>query len=278
MKTAIYEEITARLISEIEAGKIPWKRPWFGCGDAWSRSTGKPYQGVNAMLPPGEYATFAQIKKEGGKVKKGAKSYPVIFSAPVLIPDPDKEGEKKCVYTQKVFRCFLIGEQTEGIEPTKQFAPPHDGEPLAAAETLIDGYADKPAINPCPSSRAYYQESGDTVVLPRITQFVDKVEYYSVLFHELTHSTGAKKRLNRSTMADYHNSRATRAKEELIAELGAAFLCGKCGITNTASEKNTAAYLQAWLEALKNDKKYIFSAMTEAKKAVEYIQGTQQVS
>lgn len=275
---SVYEEITVRLIAEIEAGKLPWKRPYFGCGDAWSRSTGKPYQGVNALLPPGEYATFAQIKKEGGKVKKGAKSYPVIFSAPVLVDDPTKKEGKKRVFTQKIFRCFLIGEQTEGITQSQKFTPPHDGELLAAAETLVGGYTDKPSINPCPSSRAYYNENGDTVVLPRITQFVDKVEYYSTLFHELTHSTGAKKRLNRPTMADYHTDRAARAKEELIAELGAAFLCGKCGITNTASEKNTAAYLQSWLEALKNDTKYIFSAMTEAKKAVEYIEGKQKVS
>lgn len=270
-KADIYEKITARLIAEIETGAIPWVRPWFGAGDAWSRSSGKAYSGVNAMLPPGEYATFAQIRKEGGHVKKGAKSYPVVFSGVALVDDPEAENGKKEVFMQKHFAVFRVGDQTEGIEPRKTFEPFHDCEPVEIAEKIIGGYTDRPAINPTPTDQAYYREATDAITLPEMRQFVEKAEYYSTLFHELAHSTGAKKRLDRDSLRQYHDSKATRAKEELIAELTAALLCGQCGISNTATEKNTAAYLQSWLQALKNDKKYIFDALKHARQAVEYI-------
>lgn len=270
-KKDIYTEITNRLIAEIEAGKIPWHRPWFGCGDAWSRASGKAYQGINAFLPPGEYATFHQITQEGGKVKKGAKSYPVVFKSTVLVDDPEAEGGKRRVFTQKYFNVFRIGDQTENIEPTKKFEPAHDCTPIESAEKIISAYTNAPQIDPQPSNKAYYTESADKVVLPELKQFTKKEEYYSVLFHELIHSTGAKKRLNRDSLRYYHSG--TRPQEELIAELGAALLCGECGIASKVSEKNSAAYLQSWLTALKNDKKYIFTALTAARKAIDHIKG-----
>lgn len=273
-KKDIYAEITDRLISEIEAGQIPWHRPWFGCGDAWSRSSGKPYQGINAFLPPGEYATFHQIAQAGGKVKKGAKSYTVVFKSTVLIDDPEAEDSKRRVFTQKYFNVFRIGDQTENIEPTKKFEPSHDCAPIEAAEKIITAYTDAPTIAPQPSDKAYYTESADKVVLPELKQFTKKEEYYSTLFHELIHSTGAKKRLNRDSLRNYHSGiNPTRPQEELIAELGAALLCGECGINSKGSEKNSAAYLQSWLAALKNDKKYIFTALAAARKAIDHIKG-----
>lgn len=282
----VYQIVTDRIIAQMEQGVIPWNKPWHGSKNgAISHSTGRPYSLLNQFLlsRPGEYATFNQIKAAGGKVKKGEKSSVVVFWKQVRVkddPDPETGAERtKLVPMLKYYNVFNL-DQCEGIEP-KYFDP--DGgkveslDPIETAETVIGGYLDRSGVkfqNDKLSDKAYYSPTMDEVVVPMLDQYDNPNEYYSTTFHELTHSTGHKSRLNRFTTGaaaafgghDY-------SKEELVAELGSAYLMNHCGINTAGTERNSAAYLQGWLKALKNDPKMIVSAAGRAEKAANMIIG-----
>ena len=124
---------------------------------------------------------------------------------------------------------------------------------------------------------AAYSASIDTVMMPNRNQFHRVEGYYSTLFHELVHSTGHRNRLHRPAVHDINFGSEKYSKEELIAEIGAAFLCGHTGIENQKTLENTSAYVKSWVEKLENDKKLIVTAASAAQKAVDYIVGEQEV-
>ena len=280
MSKNIYEMVTARIIEQLEQGIIPWHKPWTGTAGAWSRSTGKPYSLLNQwLMPNGEYATFNQIKKEGGKVKKGAKGYPVVFFKPTVIETEDKNGEKvkKTVPLLKYYTVFNISEQVEGLEVkhSKKTVERHH-EPLAELELIKTDYLKRSGVKfyNLEQDKAYYSPVDDSIVLPLVEQFDSIEEYYSTAFHEMAHSTGHSTRLNRlNKLAAFGSD--DYGKEELIAEITAAAVLNEAGIETEKTIKNSAAYVQNWANAIKGDVKLIVHASSKAQKAFEMIMNMQ---
>lgn len=273
----IYSAVTDRIIEQLEQGVIPWHKPWTGIqSGAISGTTGKPYSLLNQMLlgKPGEWYTFNQIQKLGGRVRKGEKASIVVFwkQTPVSETDP-ATGEKvvRMIPMLKYFSVFHI-DQTEGIE--RKVIDPEAIDPAtdSAADAIIADYIQRSGVKleHRKGDEAFYSPSADRVVLPLREQFQSMAEYYSTAFHELTHSTGHSSRLDRiSRRAFFGNEEYSR--EELVAEIGAAALLNHCGIETGSSFRNSAAYIQSWLRALRNDKKLIVSASGAAAKAFDLI-------
>ena len=282
----IYAEVTDRIIAELENGIIPWRRPWIGHGGAISHESGRPYSFLNQMLlgRPGEYITWNQAKKEGGNVKKGAKSKIIVFWKPIVKPVLDVDGNPVIdAYGQPEIRVFpcLKYYNVFHIDDCENIAPKWKDKPAATAETLEEPEAvfhdyitrEKIGFDECISDKAYYAPGMDYIHLPLKTQFPDTAEYYSTMFHETVHSTGHAKRLNRFSKNALDNifGSESYSKEELVAEIGAACTLSRFGIETGSSFKNSTAYIQSWLRALKNDKTLIVSAAAKAEKAVKLI-------
>ena len=270
----IYSEVTTRIIAQMEEGVIPWQKPWIANGKAISRSTGKPYSLLNQMLlgRPGEYLTFKQCQEAGGKVKKGEKASMVVFWK--FIEQEDEEtGEKKEVPFLRYYNVFHI-DQCEGItaKHTTETAFPDGAATLEAAQEIIYDYLGREGVKLSheEGDRAFYRPATDEVVLPIRKQFISTAEYYSTVFHELTHSTGHAKRLNRLSKPSFFGTE-DYSKEELVAEIGAATLVNHVGLETSTSFRNNAAYIQNWLKVLRDDKRFIVSAAGKAEKAVALI-------
>jgi antirestriction protein ArdC len=298
-----YEVITEQIIAKMNEGVIPWVKPWHS--NAWSTdgmnkmfpaysySNGKRYNFMNQMLlgfEAGEFATFEQIKKAGGKVKKGEKSTIVagwiVEDKPItdkdgnILTDEDGNEETKTTFALRYYRVFNILTQCEGMTPkhnwTKDEAPESDLQPEEAAEAIIENYItskDAPKFTVLKGSdKAYYSPAFDEVVIPHMSQFEAIAEYYSTAFHELTHSTSKESRCNRKTTGKKAAFGSKEySKEELVAEIGSCFLNSQAGLTTESSFRNSTAYLQNWMTALKNDPKMIIQASAQAEKAAEYI-------
>lgn len=270
----IYSEVTARIIAQMENGVIPWQKPWVACGKAISRTTGKPYSLLNQMLlgRPGEYLTFKQCQDAGGKVKKGEKSQMVVFWKWIETED-EETGEKKKVPFLRYYNVFHI-DPCEGVNPkhTTETSFPDGAAADEAAQAIIADYLNRESVKLThqEGDRAFYRPATDEIVLPLLRQFHSTAEYYSTAFHEITHSTGHEKRLNRLTHAAFFGTE-DYSKEELVAEIGAATLVNHCGIETDRSFRNNAAYIQNWLSVLKADKRFIVSAAGKAEKAVQLI-------
>lgn len=269
--SSVYEIVTERIITKLQEGTVPWQRPWRS-GQTVSWSTQKPYRGINQMLlDPGEYATFNQIKEAGGKVKKGAKSEIVVFWKRLEVDDKET-GEKKEIPFLRYYRVFEINHQCEGITSRRKDEPAYEHEPITEAEKIKEGYRTCPPITFQPG-RAFYRPSVDVINVPAIIEYHKPEKFYSTMFHEMVHSTGHRSRLNRlSIQGDAAFGSESYSKEELIAEIGAAMLCGVAGIEN-ATIDNSASYINSWIRKLKNDPKLIVHAASAAQKAAEYIQG-----
>lgn len=283
MKKDVYEIITDRILEQLEQGTIPWNKPWTGGhSGAYNYTTGKAYSLLNQILLKHDdaYLTFNQVKALGGKVKKGAKSEIVTFwkQLPIEVEDKDGNKVKKNIPFLRYYTVFWIGD-TEGIERKEKKRVILD--PVQEAEKYIDGYmnsANHPELTRDKlSNRAYYSPIMDCVVVPTIEQFKSIAEYYSTLFHELTHSTGHASRLNRLTETAHFGSEEY-SKEELVAEIGAATLVNMAGIETSASFNNSAAYIEGWSRALRENKKMIVEASSKAGKAVNYILGINTTS
>ena len=268
----IYEAITNRIIEELEKGQIPWQKPWVSAGSCVSYATGKPYSLLNQILlgRAGEYATFQQIQKAGGRVRKGEKSRMVVFWKWIEQKDEETEEVKKIPFL-RYFNVFHL-DDTEGIKAKHTKELPNIAEPSAEADRIITDYLNRSGVKLSheEGNQAYYQPSTDRIVLPLREQFTSTAEYYSTAFHELTHSTGHSSRLDRLTKLAAFGSEEY-SKEELVAEIGAATLNNAAGLETSASFRNSAAYVQNWLTALQNDKRLIVSASGKAEKAVDLI-------
>ena len=272
----IYATITDRIINALELGFIPWHQPWTGGKSGCiSYSTGKPYSLLNHLLlggVSGEYVTYRQATLAGGHIRKGEKSKFVVFWKPFTKENPDT-GEEETHFILRYYNVFHL-DQVDGISPrwAASVHPASDLQPDTAADAIIQDYKDRSGIilRIIESDRAYYQPSTDTVVVPQLSQYRELPEFYSTLFHELTHSTGHHSRLNRITdIAAFGSEQYSR--EELCAELGSAFLVNHCGLETSSSFQNSAGYVQGWLKALKNDKRMLISAAGSAEKAVNLI-------
>lgn len=269
MSEKIYEMITKRMIQLLESGVVPWRRPWrVGAAVNWKNQ--KPYRGINTLLlEPGEYASFKQVSEAGGKVKKGESGQMVVFWT--WIEKEDDNGKKVTYPFLRYYTVFEISKQCEGLT-SKRSENTFDHDPIMKAEKICAGYIDAPPVR-FVSGRAFYRPSDDIVSIPPLRDYAKPQEYYSTLFHEHVHSTGHAKRLKRqgiTALSAFGDE--SYSKEELVAEIGAAMLCGVAGIDNSTME-NSAAYVAAWLRKLKNDKQLIVQAAGQAQKAADYILG-----
>lgn len=275
----VYEVITARILEQLESGVVPWRRPWKQV-ESKNVATGKKYRGINAItLPGGLFATFKQVKALGGNVRKGVHGFPVVFfSFPEGKKGEETNGEKEEEKEERkapiirYYHVFRI-EDCEGLElkPIKA----EEGKPssIEAAEAIVLRMKNRPNIVERASKEAYYSPSTDTVQIPDRNQFPRIEEFYSTLFHELSHATGHASRLSRKTLttaaafgtADY-------GKEELVAEFSASFLCGEAKIDNTTVE-NSASYIDSWKRVIKADSKLVLQAAGLGQKAADYILG-----
>lgn len=279
MSFDLYQQITDRIIAELEKGTVPWHKPWSCSSGAISRATGKPYSVLNQLLLPqaGEYVTFKQAIEEGHPVKKGEKASMVFFFKFIESEDKDTK-EKKQIPLLRYYSVFHIS-LCEGMKPRFVSSMPvhSDLQPDKRAEQILQDYVDRSGVKlrKQQSNRAYYSPALDEIVVPEIGQFTEIAEYYSTAYHEAVHSTGHPTRLNRITDIVRFGSESYSA-EELIAELGASYLVNATGLETSSSFGNSAAYIKGWLSALKNDKRFIISAAGKAEKAVRLILGNDQ--
>jgi antirestriction protein ArdC len=273
----VYQCVTKQIIDKLEQGVIPWHRPWIG-GPAKNLVSNKHYRGINTLLLACSgfsnpyWLTFKQAKAKGGHVKKGEHGTIIVFwktyskSTPTD-EDPDHKDNR---YVLRYYRVFNA-DQCEGIETPE--IERREFNPIQQCEKVLDEMPNKPPIKH-ESNRACYFPDHDKVNMPKPENFDSEPYYYSVLFHELSHSTGHKSRLDRHAKekTDHLFGSKDYSKEELVAEMGAAFLCGHCQIDNETVD-NSAAYIQAWIKKFKNKPKMVVSAAGKAQKAADYILG-----
>ena len=277
----LYQQITDRIIAELEKGTVPWHRPWSCSSGAISRATGKPYSVLNQLLLPqaGEYVTYRQAIEEGHPVKKGEKASMVYFFKFIDAED-EETGEKKQIPLLKYYSIFHIS-QCDSMKPrfASSVSVHSDLQPDKRAEQILQDYIDRSGVTLKreESDRAYYSPAQDLIVVPQISQFKDLAEFYSTVYHEAVHSTGHPSRLNRITdIANFGSE--SYSKEECLAELGASYLVNAAGLETSSSFSNSAAYIKNWLYVLRDDKRFIVSAAGKAEKAVRLILGDQSCS
>ena len=274
----VYKIVTDKIISQLEKGNIPWKKPWSNTltNLAFNRVTKKPYSLINQLmlLHSGEYASLKQWSSIGGRIKKGEKSEMVVFWKMNVIEEKNSDGTtyEKTIPVLKYYNVFHIS-QVEGVEPLKI---ENVNEKIQKAEEIILEYIEaEQEVSEnfgieFGGNKACYIPSKDVIQMPIIENFINNEEYYSTLFHEIIHSTGHEIRLNRPLDGYYENA-SGYAKEELIAEIGAMMLCETVGINNKSTTNNNIAYIMSWKKKLEDDPKLIISAAGKAEKALEYI-------
>ena len=270
----IYQEITDRMIHEMEQGIIPRQKPWMAAGAAISHTTGKPYSLLNQMLlgKAGEWLTYKQVQQESGWVRKGEKASMVVFWK-WIDRENEETGEVEQIPLLRYYSVFHLS-QVEGIKARFAANLPHSANADQTAEAIIADYVAREGVTleHQEGDRAFYRPSTDSITLPLLKQFKETAESYSTAFHEMVHSTGHMKRLNRLD-ATAHFGSEDYSKEELIAEIGSAALVNRAGLETAKSFRNSAADVQNWLQVLKNDKRFIVSAAGKAEKAVALIMG-----
>lgn len=298
----ICQMVTDKLVAMMEQGINPWRKPWSHCTEdvAVSHTNGKPYSLLNQILlgfRSGEYLTFNQVKKEGGSIKKGAKSDIIVFwqcgglkkvEKPVDTEDPNKvdeadsEGQWVAWHNPilKYYRVFHI-DDTEGIQakyPHKEPETISSITPIEKAENTANDYCNRSGVRLIvqKSNSAYYRPATDSVTVPLREQFSDISEFYSTLFHELTHSTGHQKRLNRFTDG-IHMANEKYSREELVAEIGAAACLSRLGIDKQETDENSAAYLKSWARFISKDPRAFIVAAGKAEKAVNLVFNEKQI-
>ncbi len=279
MKKSAYARVTERMLELLEQGVCPWRRPWNRLRlRPRNFVSDRPYSGVNWFLLEAMafdlpwFITFHQVKAKGGKVLKGSKGLPVVYwgtlEAGKESPGDDQEEARKIPFL-KAYIVFNAC-QVEGVEfPDLPEAQPLNFSPIEAAERVLEGWADGPEVLHGYQQACYIPEK-DMIQLPPQMRFTSSAEYYCTLFHELGHATGVEKRLNRKIGGSFGDGDYSR--EELVAEMTAAFLCAHCGIDNSVME-NSAAYLQGWIRVLKGDNKLVVTAASQAQKAANLILG-----
>lgn len=278
----VYEMVTERIIKELEKGQIPWQKPWTGTRQgAFNRISKKPYSLLNQMLlkHDGEYASFKQWSEAGGKIKKDEKSEIVVFFKPYTVEEKQEDGTKseKQIFLLRYINVFHIS-QVDGVKPLEADAIFTEHEPIEEAERIIEAYKTRENLKIIEtiSNEAYYSPTADYIKVPCKEQYQNIEEFYSTLYHEAIHSTGHQTRLDRlKTGINASFGSETYSKEELVAEIGSATLLNMLGIETPKTFRNSSAYIQNWLQVLRNDNKFIVSASTKAEKAVNYILATE---
>lgn len=283
----LYESVTQQIIQALEAGVPPWICPWRGVGvdpRPANATTGRPYRGVNVLLlnlralcegfAQNRWLTFQQALSVGGRVRRGEHGTQIVFFKMHEVDNctshDDEVAERRIVPLLKAFTVFNV-EQVDGL-PTDMAARPavHAAwQPVEVAERLL---VQSGAQLRHGGSKAFYAPDFDLIQMPPKSAFESSCDYYATALHELTHWTGHASRCNRP-LGRRHGIDAY-AYEELIAEMGAAFLTDYCGLVGQVQH---ASYIASWLQALRNDKRLIFTAASQAQKAADFLLAFDQV-
>jgi antirestriction protein ArdC len=276
----VYEVVTEKIIKQLEEGVCAWNKPW-ASKPAANLISQKEYRGLNTFLLGSQgyasqyWLTYAQAVKLGGHVKKGEKSSLVVFwnigeERTIVNRETGKEKLSKAILL-RYYSVFNLA-QTEGIAEKLGLDKQIPVVPsLDTCEEIVAGMPSPPKREQ--DAKACYVPSADVVRMPARELFASPESFYSVLFHELGHSTGHASRLNRAGIMEKHSfGDADYSREELVAEMTAAMLCGVCGISPAVID-NSAAYLHNWIQVLKGDAKLLIQAASAAQKASDYIRG-----
>jgi len=277
MKQSIYEAVTNELVAKLEKGVKPWECPWKRTmlGLPKNFKTGNTYRGVNILLlwltaiekgfAADSWLTFRQASKLGYKIKKGEHGTKCIYFKISEKKIEDEDSDKKRVIKYPMPMTFVVFNlnQIEGMETEKQ---PILENPIEKAEQIVQTSG---AAIEFDCNKAYFSLSKDKIYMPLPQNFRSDEDYYATLLHELTHWTGDKKRLNRFKPHGKHNeSESDYAFEELVAEIGSAFLCAELGVVG---EFQHASYIDWWLKLLRSDKRLIFKAAKLAQESFDYL-------
>ena len=274
----IYTDVTNTIIAALEQGVPPWIRPWQdGAGIPANLVTGKPYRGINVIMltiemmkrgyTDSRWLTFNQANEMGARIRKKERGTTIIFyrlreeknnTGDVV----DTETAKRGIPMLKSYTVFNVS-QIEPVPERFVLRPVLAWQPIECAEQLLRQSG--ASINHG-GNRAFYQPAEDTIQLPPVTSFSQPCDYYATALHELCHWTGHPSRLDR-VQGRLHGQEAY-AREELVAEIGAAFLCAHCGLP---ARLEHASYIDSWLNALRNDKRLIFVASSAAQKAADFV-------
>lgn len=284
-KKNVYQEITDRMISILESGVCPWKKPFKDSEivKEFPRNfkSKKLYRGINCWIlhcspyRSNLWGTYKQLEEAGFQVRKGEKATQVVFWKLLDIENKNESGEieQDKIPLLKSYYVFNV-EQCEGfVEVANGDVIAKEEDKIAECEKLISGFPlGMPEIHHAPG-RASYSRLKDVISVPSPSEYDCKEEYYQVFFHECIHATGHKDRLKRETLLNWnYQGDENYSQEELIAELGASFLSGFAGILDKTIE-NSAAYLTGWVNALRGDNKLIIKAAGQAQKATDYLMG-----
>lgn len=276
MSQTVYQSVTNCIIEQLEKGALPWVKPWKADSTADKNiGTQKPYQGINRLILGIEsmvsgydvpvWGTYKQWQALGANVRKGEKGTQIVFFSPV-VKENKQTGETEAYNCLKAYWVFNA-RQVDGIEIQ---APSADNAPFNAIDHAEALLADSGAVINHGGDAAFYVPSADKIQLPHKSAFDNESSYYATAFHELTHWTGHETRCNRNLKGKFGNSQY--AFEELIAEMGAAFLCAENRIQG---ELRHAGYIGNWLQVMRDDSRAVFKAAALAQKAVDHINGLQ---
>jgi antirestriction protein ArdC len=291
MKQDIYERVTYQIIADLEEGVRPWIKPWSGEHAAGRitrplRSNGIPYRGINILMlwaaaMAGGYSaplwlTYKQAAELGGQVRKGEKGSLVVFANTITRTEQDEATGEDVEHSIPYMKGYTVfnAEQVDGL-PAHFYAQAEQPkrEPLERILS-VDSYLEATKVEiRYGGNRAYYTMAEDRVQVPPVEAFRDIESFYATIVHEVVHWTRHPSRLEREFGRKQWGDEGY-AREELVAEIGAAFLCADLGITPEVREDH-ASYVAGWLEVLKNDKRAIFSAAAHAQRAVDFLDSLQ---
>ena len=287
MSIDIAQVITDRIIAELEKGATPWVKPWQrlkgqpGQGMPYNPVSGTLYRGINhfwlGMQPftVPYYLTFKQAQQLGGSVKAGQKGTPVVYWNVHR-----KEGKNDAGETVTSAYAFIKHYYVFNIEQCDDITLPAMPETPAAtfdADSSVMAVVNRLGLEGGlmhAGDSAYYRPSTDSIVMPPMAAFNSAAHYHATLLHESVHGTGHKSRLDRDFSRSRRFGDEHYAAEELVAELGAAMLCAHCGIDG---DLRHAGYIESWLKALRNDKRYILTASAQAQKALDLLTKAESV-
>ena len=284
VQTELYQTITNTIIKQLESGVTPWLKPWKAIEGSTSLSlpfnghSGRNYNGINLLLlwasdyPSNAWYTFKQAKELGGMVKKGEKATKIVYWQ--MLKSTDSNGHEQIIPMLKSYYVFNYI-QCEGLpEPKRKLGlelPPMPENDIVKACNV-------PLLHE--GNRAFYSPSKDIIVMPHVSQFESVTRYNNTLMHELTHATAHETRCNRDTKNIKRFGDSAYAFEELVAELGSAFLSIELGLQHSSDLEHHTSYIASWIKVLKEDSKAIITASSQAQKActwvIEQLQSKQQ--
>ena len=293
-RVTVYERVTQKITELLKQGVVPWQRPWNAhVGPPRNGVSGRYYRGLNVFML--SHAGFdspwwfspKQVNDLDGHIRKGEKvSWVHFFKLWLPKGGPNEASEidadEAAVSTRRpvlIIRAYRVVNVDQcdgpGIGKFREKHPEeepvkHDNDPIAACEQIVETMPQRPGIR-YGGDKALYRPWTDQVHMPRRETFISSEAYYGVLFHELTHSTGHPERLNRKTLTDGTPfGSPTYSREELVAEMGAAFLCAAAGIDDPTLQRS-ASYIQSWLKFLRSDPRALVIAGAQAQKAADFI-------